>query len=63
MGIVFLPLFSFEAEMKAGDLIGIPLDYPGLPKASLKICKRRETELFLPAVKLVDYLVEAAGAR
>lgn len=63
MGVAFLPQFTIEPENKAGDLVGIPLTHPGLPEASLKICRRREMELFTAAARLVDYLIDAAGGR
>lgn len=61
MGVGFLPAFSFERDARAGTLVGIPLKNVELTEATLQICKRRETELYSPAARLVSYLAKAAS--
>lgn len=59
MCVGFLPAFSFERDARAGTLVGIPLDNSELSVSTLQICKRRGSELFSPAARLVSYLSNA----
>lgn len=59
MGIVFLPSFSFGREYQSGGLIGVPLANGALSASSMHVCKRAESDLVLPARRLVDYLIAA----
>lgn len=60
MGIVFMPIFAFERELATGRLVVVPIADNNLATASMKICKRAESDLTLAAQRFADTLVKHA---
>jgi len=60
MGLIFLPVFSFDRELASGELIGIPVVSKALPLSAIQICKRADVEL-TPSAQRFSQALEEIG--
>jgi len=58
IGIIFLPRFVFEREVRSGDLIAIPIDEASLLTASLIIAVRRNRRVARATQELIKRLTD-----